>query len=206
MYGDTLLFEPHQKTKANKIASFLFATPKLPTILAIHGVSGTSKSEIAFLLQKKLLDKGISSYCLSIDDYFLSHPVERRATRERTGIIGHKEINFKKLNCIIKDFRTRRESWVQEYYLFYKNLRHSRINFRLVDCLIIEGIYAGYINADNYVYLQASEKNTYNFRKTRGKENPDDPFRQKVLQIEREEVLLVADRKAHRGLTIQYRA
>ena len=190
MYGDILVFQPIQNLKAYLIAERIMSYKK-PIVVTIYGVSGTAKSEIAYLLQQKLLQHNKSSYCLSIDDYFKTHPLEREEIRKRTGVIGHREINWKKLNRVIRDCRLRCKSWVQEYYLFYQNLRHLKINFNKVEVLIIEGIYAGYLKSDFAVFLDATEEQTYKFRKKRRKENPDDSFRKLVLKKEREDILAV---------------
>jgi len=152
-------------------------------------------SEITEEAQQLLYKNNITSFAMANDDYYLTIPSERKNYRIQTNIIGHKELNWDKINKITKAFKDQTTTYIQEYHLYSDKFLHTEFNFSGIKVLFFEGLYAGYLKKkDLYFYLDANYSQTYRFRKTRGKENPDDNFRKKVLRIEAEEIKLTKDK------------
>ena len=91
-----------------------------------------------------------------------------------------------KLNKITKDFKqNKKKLYLQELNRFSGKMEYYVTGIRGVQVLIIEGLYSNYIkNKDLGIYINASLEDTYEFRKERNKENPDNEFRQLVLTKE----------------------
>ncbi len=109
----------------------------------------------------------------------------RNEARKKTKIIGKDEISWYKINKILKDFKSgKRKLYIQRIHKYLNSIEYSISSGRNIDILIIEGLYACYANADYKVYLSATVSDTYKFRKERAKENPDNKFRQFVVEKE----------------------
>ena len=190
MIGDKLLFTKKQKIKAQKIAQIICEKNDLKKIVTISGISGSGKSEVAQLLREELFAQGYKVLLLSLDDYYKSSPKKRKEVRQQTGVIGSKEINWRKLKRITKTFKSNLPYlYVQQYDVFTDSIEHIKKSNKRADILIIEGLYAGYIITPFSFFLKTSFEQSYKFRKKRGKENPDDLFRQHVIKIENKQVL-----------------
>ena len=107
MIVDKLIFLPEHTTKSQYILPKLVKVlqKKSRIILSLAGQSGSGKTEIAHLLQESLFKNEYRSYIISIDDYYKTHWESRNDIREKTGVIGKEEINWKKLNRVIHDFQ-----------------------------------------------------------------------------------------------------
>ena len=170
MFKDNLLFCEKHEEVANQIVSAYQPGINIINglVVVIFGGAGTGKSEVAWWLSRKLYCKNFSSHILGLDRFYKVPVEEREATRKTTLEIGPNEIDFERV--------------ADEVELFYNNDH--------IDVLIIEGLYAGYIPISNLrVYLSGDLDSTYEFRKRRGKENPDSDWRKFVIQKEQEAVV-----------------
>ena len=157
-FNESLLFLKEHEEKAEKIISLI---DTYPTSLSVFGVSGTGKSEVSWWISRKLYKKGISSHMVSLDRYYQTKVSERNKVRKETSVIGHLEMDWKRINA--------------EFWWFAKGG---------ADVLIFDGLYAGYIErADLKICLDGDGDSTYEFRKLRGKENPDSDWRKYVVKI-----------------------
>ena len=192
MKGDKLVFWAEHEDKARYLLQKILDIYKMGSkqVVLIGGQSGTGKTEIARLLQVKLFYKArLRSKVIHIDDYYNTHWEDRDIVREKTSIIGMKEINFNKLEDIIDDFKLKSSILhLQQIHKFINAIEYTLVESRHIDVLLIEGLYACALNGDYTVHLDGSMEDTYKFRKERMKEDPDDDFRKKVLEIERGEV------------------
>ena len=176
MLNDRLVFKDEHEDKAKKVLENIVLATEQPSVVCIFGVPGTGKSEIAHLLHPMLCDHGICSRIWSLDSYYKIQPDERNAHREKTDIIGVEEIDWARL----------------------KADRHNRRLgvWRGVD--IIEGLYSPVIGcSDMNFFVQGTLNDTYEFRKDRAKENPDNNFREYVLAIEELEVMHLGRNNKH---------
>ena len=197
MIGDLLHVEQHHIEKAEFIVDKIMKHYHgKPMIISIGGGSGTGKTEITQEVHKKMYnDSKYKLFSISNDDYYLTPPEERNKKREENNIIGHKELNWNKINKLSEAFKNQSTAYIQEYHLYSNKFLHTEFNFSGVDWLIFEGLYAGFLKGvDLYFYLDANYLQTYRFRKTRGKEDPDDNFRKRVLKIEGDEIRKTKDK------------
>jgi len=170
LFKDNLLFQEQHEDIASDIS-----TAYIPGInigngltISIFGSSGTGKSEVAWWLSRKLYCKNFSCHTVALDRFYKIPVEEREDHRKRTKIIGPKELDFERIDYEIAEFKKRNR----------------------IDVLIIEGLYAGYVDGTNMrVFLEGSVNSTYSFRKMRGKENPDSDWRKFVLEREHAAVL-----------------
>ncbi|KKN82792.1 hypothetical protein LCGC14_0306160 [marine sediment metagenome] len=188
MVGDRLIFTSLHYTKAKLILpEFLkFYKGKSKVILAIGAISGVGKSEVAALVQEYLFyQANLHIKIIHIDDFYSTFWGNRNEVRRKTKIIGKEEISWDKINKIFSDFRAgKRKLYIQRIHKFLNSIEYSISSGRNIDILIIEGLYACYADADYRVYLDGTTSDTYQFRKGRGKENPDNKFRKFVVERE----------------------
>lgn len=211
MKGDIIIIEEEQRKKAQrafeKIMELVRSNDKL--IVTIGGVSGTNKSEVAYLIQEELYARSISSMALSLDDFYKTNWRDRNRVRRKKGIdsVGIKEIEWSAIEAIAKKFkRGTKLIKTREINKYSDQFEHYYIKRAdLVRVLIIEGLYSCYLKqlgcVDFCVYLDGSIDDTYRFRKKRSKENPDSTFRQGVVKREAEDVLKT---KEHADLIIPF--
>ena len=186
MIGDRLLIT--EKAKLN--ASLIFEEISNQGIILIYGGSGTQKTETADCLQELLFKNKKQSIVLSLDDFYNTIPLVRNTNRKKMGIesVGLSEIDFEDLKRICDDFKNKKPIRIRRTHKYADIMEHVTLETEDISCLIIEGLYSGYLKKDNYgdlsVYLDGSPSNTFEFRKMRGKENETDNFRIQVVQKE----------------------
>jgi len=186
MIGDRLIPLQRHKNNADLISNQINFNKG---IILIYGSSGTGKSETADFLQEKLFKKH-TSLVLSMDDFYLVHPTVRNINRKKQGVqsVGLSEINWIDLVRICEDFQNKRILKFQRVHKYCDVVEHNQVESESIDYLIIEGLYAGYLKKYNFgnliTFLEGTGAQTLEFRQNRGKENPEDPFRQQVVQKE----------------------
>ena len=186
MIGDPLLLNNNDYNRASTIISNLNTIK----IILIGGTSGSSKSELAYCIQKTLFDLKKSSFVISLDDYYTVIPSIRDVNRKKMGIdlVGISEIDWNNLNRIYEDFNNKKEIHFKRTHKFLDAIEHNTINSEEIDYIIFEGLYSNYLRKtykDNFsVFLGGNPNQTLAFRKMRGKENPQDEFRKEIVNKE----------------------
>jgi len=198
MKGDIIIIEKCQRDKVSILMPSLmtFLKGKDKVVITIGGVSGTNKSETAYLIQEELYARSITSMALSLDDFYKTNWRERNAIRRKKGInsVGIREIDWKDISRIVKEFKagnkimhSREINKYSDQLEYYKIKRADSVRV-----LLVEGLYSlnlGKLQLSDYnIYLDGSIEDTYAFRKKRNKENPDSTFRQGVIKREEEDV------------------
>jgi uridine kinase len=160
-------------------------------ILVCGGQSGVGKTEVSDIIQVALWEKyKIRSKIIHLDDYYKVHWQRRNGWRRERGLpaVGLTEIKWGMIKSIIKKFRNSQTLKIQQIHMYIDAIEKTLVSSRNIDILILEGVYANYLKkkgiVDLGIYLEGNVGDTYNFRKERAKENPDDTFRQKVLEKE----------------------
>ena len=168
MHKDIFIFLPEHEQKAKKIFD-IFLENKLSNnyegIICIGGCSGTGKSEIAWFLARQLYKLGVSSHIVNMDRLYKVPAKDRDRVRKATGVIGVNEIDWDRIDDELKLF----------------NENDTRV-------LIIEGLFAGYINGLRFL-IKGDIKDTEEFRRLRGKEDELDSFRKEVVKKEYNDVM-----------------
>lgn len=190
MIGDIILIEEIHKLKAKIILPHILSNYKNKMVISIGGISGCGKSEISLVLQKLLWENNIKSKIIHIDDYYYIDYHSRDEERKKTGIIGKEEINWKKLNEVIINFKeNRRKLYVQRIHKYLDSIEYSISPGHKINVLLIDGLYSLFLKKNDFaIYLEGEIENTYDFRLRRGKENPNDEFRKKVLEKESKDI------------------
>jgi len=203
MIGDPIIVSENDYSRARVVMPEISSSE----IILIGGGSGTSKSELAYCIQKLLFDKKKSSLVISLDDYYLVHPSVRAINRKKQGIdsVGSAEIDWESLKRIYEDFSNERLIHFKRTHRFMDNIEHGTINSEDVDYLIVEGLYANYFRKyyqDNFsIFLEGNPAQTLEFRQMRGKENEDNEFRKQVVQ---REFNVVVQLKRYSDVTMPY--
>lgn len=186
MIGDRLIIEE----KHFKIAKEIQSSIEDRNIVLIYGNSGTGKTEIADCLQSELWKRKLPSLSLSLDDFYLTHPTERNSIRKKDGIesVGLGEIDFDYLRRICQDFKDIKPIHFRRVHKYINTVEYNTINSDEISVLIIEGLFSGYLKNYGYgdysIFLEGNPKQTYDFRKKRQKENPDNVFRKLIVNKE----------------------
>ncbi len=162
MLDKIIIQEQHRKK-----ADFIFGKLKGEKIIAIGGVSGIGKTEIALCLQDLFFEHRRRYHIVSEDNFYLTPWRNRNRIRKQNKVIGIKEIDWLALETVVG---------------VYKNIP-------CYDGVIVEGLYVNCIHSkDIGIFLEGTIKQTEEFRKLRQKESLTN-FRKYVLRVEEREVL-----------------
>jgi hypothetical protein len=195
MFGDYLIFDSISEKYAHmiykKIDKKLFLKP---SVISIGGISGTRKSETAYKLAEFLINSGKQSHILSSDDYYKTPWHLRNDIRKKDiSVVGPNEIDWNRLEWTLETFKNPLYNTIQFFILskFNTSVIQCFIDKKNCDFIIFEGLYGCHskIPSDFRVHLgNTSPSSTFNFRKKRKKENEEDEFRKKVVELECEAV------------------
>lgn len=193
--GDKVIIQKQHKIKAKNLLPEVIHRFKNGEkyVVSIGGESGTGKTEIMLVLRNLLYKEGIKAQVISLDDYYKSNWIDRNAIRKENGIdsVGRSEIHWKVLDEVVKIFKSKEGSrcCIRRINKFTESIEYSIFDSIAPDILIIEGLYACYIQeADLRVYLEGTYQETKSFRLERMKEEQND-FRNQVLEKEHKEVV-----------------
>jgi len=180
MLGDVLLItEKHQKASAQMV-DLILKNKKDRMIVAISGESGSGKTELAHTVAKSMRRHGIFAKPIHTDNFYNTHPLERRTWRENEGIenvVGYNEYKWDEIHQVIDDFKRGRPSEMPCVDLVTEQVDRLKTNFAEVDMLIVDGLYAIKTNGPDLrffidlTYLQTKKKHTKDIR---GKEVMDE--------------------------------
>lgn len=162
---DTLLFKPNQEPLANQIFNTIIRIDTYPCSVSIGGKSGSGKSEIASIVKSCLGKHGKYTQIVTQDSYYKTGHESLRVDTSLESI-GRDELCWTSIKNAMM------------------NLHHCKI----YEVIILEGLYACSYPSDLKFYISQSYDDSYNFRKERGKEDPDSEHRIKVLEKEGDEV------------------
>ena len=180
MLGDILLIQEKHKKASEAIIQKILKNKKDKYIVGISGESGSGKTELAHVIAKGLRKHGIFAKPLHTDNFYNTHPLERREWRNKQGIenvVGYNEYKWDEINKVIDDFKNNRKSQIPCVDLVTEQVDQLITDFSEVDMLIVDGLYA--IKADDIdlrvfidlTYLETKKKNT---KDSRGKEVMDE--------------------------------
>lgn len=180
MLGDILLITDKHRAAAKKIADHILKNKKPRMIVAISGESGSGKTELAHATAKLMRKEGIFAKLLHTDNYYKTHPLERREWRTKHGIenvVGYDEYQWDAIYKNLSDFRHGRKSEMPCVDLVTEQVDKLTTNFSEVDMLIVDGLYAIKTESADLrifielTYLETKEKHT---KDARGKEVMDE--------------------------------
>ena len=86
MLGDILLIQEKHKKAGEAIIKKILQQKKDKYIVAISGESGSGKTELAHVIAKGLRKHGIFAKPVHTDNFYNTHPLERRGWRSKEGI------------------------------------------------------------------------------------------------------------------------
>jgi len=203
MIGDRILITDKSRKNAKEIVSLV----KDNYIVLIYGNSGSQKTETSECLQEELFKNKKQSIVISLDDFYLTHPMIRNYNRKKLGLesVGLSEIDFEDLKRVCEDFKNKKPIRIKRTHKYADLVEHLSLETEDINALIIEGLYSGYLKkfgfGDLAIYLDGNPQQTLEFRKLRGKENEDDEFR---TQVVRREYNTVCQLKKYADLIILY--
>ncbi len=191
MLEDVLLIADKHKEAAAVIVKEILNRRKPKMIVAISGESGSGKSELTHVIAKSLRKEGIFAKPIHIDNFYNTLPLERTQWRTKHGVenvVGINEYRWDKVYQVIDDFKNDQVSTMPCVDLVTEQVDELTTNFKGIDMLIIDGIYA--INTEGIdlrVFIELTYHETKKAQTDRGKE-PDNPFRWSVLEQEHKAV------------------
>jgi uridine kinase len=180
MLGDILLIQEKHKKAGEIILEKILQQKKEKFIVAISGESGSGKTELAHVIAKSLRKHGIFAKPIHTDNFYTTHPLERREWRSKEGIenvVGFDEYKWDEINQVIDDFKNNMVSEMPCVDLVTEQVDTLITDFEEVDMLIVDGLYA--LKAEqidlrvfiDLTYLETKEKHT---KDSRGKEVMDE--------------------------------
>lgn len=180
MLGDILLIQEKHKIAGEQIIQIILKQKKDRYIVGISGESGSGKTELAHVIAKGLRKYGIFAKPLHTDNFYNTHPLERREWRSKEGIenvVGFNEYKWDEINQVIVDFKNGRVSEMPCVDLVTEQVDKLTTDFSEVDMLMVDGLYA--IKSEGIdlrifielTYLETKDKHT---KDARGKEVMDE--------------------------------
>ena len=190
MIGDVLLIEKKHERVARELASKVNKRQFSKLAIAIGGESGSGKSEIAETLRHVLGTEGYKVKILHLDNYYKVSPDERNEHRHKYGMdaVGLHEINWEVLDENIAAFRNGKPTTIPFLDLYTNQEDKLVTDFKNIDILILEGLYACNCPSDINVLIDLTYHDTKQAQIKRKKEKVDE-FRFNVLEKEHQEVL-----------------
>jgi uridine kinase len=159
-------------------------TPKF--IIAIGGEVGSGKSTLSYALAYKLKKQSLRSKIIDLDDFYTIPPLERKEWRRAKGIncVGPDEYDWHKINRIIDDFQQDKESVMPCVDLVTDYVDTLTTDFKGVDVMIINGLYATKLKQANYrIFIELTYNETVGAQIFGDKEEMT-PFRRQILEHE----------------------
>ncbi|MFC1755746.1 uridine kinase [Thermoproteota archaeon] len=176
MIGDVLLLKVGHDKAAKRIMDIILKHPKLNEnrkfIVAISGESGAGKSEVSHRLAEFASTYNLSAKILHIDNYYNIPAHLRNDWRKKKGqkSIGAHEYNWGMINQNILDFKHGNASILPCIDRLTGQADTLITNFRSINILIIEGLYAIRAKADLKVYIDLTYHETKTAQIKRRKE------------------------------------
>jgi len=195
--GDILIIKPEIQKVAIEISEHILKglSDDNKVIVTVGGESGSGKSEVAHEISNNLnrSSRGIKSFILTFDDFYIFPRKERNKLRLKTNFesVGLSEVDQVELKYIVKKFKKDAGLTLIPIYDIRTNIQHRLlVNFQHIPVLIIDGLYANSLSADYNIFIDRSYRDTQKFQTERGKEVMDE-FRQSVLKKEHEIVMKI---------------
>lgn len=195
MIGDVLLIEQKHERVARELAAKVNKRRFEKITIAIGGESGSGKSEIAETLRKVLGTEGYRVKILHLDNYYTVPPSRRSEHRHKHGMsaVGLHEIDWEVLEENISAFQEGKPTTLPFLDLYTNQEDKLVTDFKDIDVLLIEGLYACNCTADINVLIDLTYHETKQAQIKRKKEKVDE-FRFKVLEKEHQEVMKLRPR------------
>lgn len=194
MLNDLITITPQHESSAKAIFTKVLEQKKFlnkgKMIITITGEVGSGKSTISNVLGRLLKAEGIRAKIIDLDNFYKIPPLQRREWRLKNGLesIGYDEYDWESLNSNIAAFLNDKMATMPCVDLITSYVDELRTDYKGVDMLIINGLYALRIKeADLKVFVEYTYHETRDAQLYSGKEKMDD-YRQKVLQREHEVV------------------
>jgi len=187
MLGDVLLIEEKHRNAGNDIVNRILKVRRDKFIIGISGESGSGKTELAHVVARGLRQQGIMAKPIHIDNYYITHPLERTAWRKKHGIenvVGYDEYDWDTIYRNINDFKESKVTSMPCVDLVTEQVDTLITDFDGIDMLIIDGLYAIKTEGiDMRVFIELTYHETKKAQVTRGKE-PQNEYRMAVLEQE----------------------
>lgn len=156
------------------------------TVIAVAGESGSGKSVTAIDLAAVLNDAGIDTAIIHQDSYFIRPPRTNHEHRVADiTSVGPQEVQLDVIAAHIAAFRVGEARVTAPVMNYPENRFDSQLlDFSATDVLVVEGTFALMLDdVDIRIFLEATYHDTLERRRQRARDI-DDPFVERVLDIE----------------------
>jgi uridine kinase len=187
MLEDVLIIKQKHRLAAKAIVRLFAKELQSRQIIAISGESGSGKSEMANTVAKQLKTAGYKVKVIHSDDFYVSIPEERNDIRIKNGIssyVGLGEYDWARISKVLEAFQKGRSISMPCVDLITNEVDTLTTDFKNVDILILDGLYAIAAKEANYrVFIDLTYHETKKAQLHRGKETMDS-VRFQVLEAE----------------------
>lgn len=155
------------------------------SIISISGESGSGKTITANGLSMALMEHGIPSYILHMDDYFLLPAADNHKNRLKSlKNVGPHEVNLALVEQHMQDFLHNKHITAPVSDFHGNRLLTKQVDFNDTQVLIAEGTYILSLHRPMIrIFLERDYRDTLDDRISRGRE-PFNAFVEEVLEIE----------------------
>ena len=189
MRGDKLVIEEEHTSVARQIADILL--PQViesggKFIITIAGESGSGKTEIATVLAEIFSPRGLETYIIQQDDYFVYPPKTNESMRRKNiKHVSTSEVKLDLLDQNLKDIVDGKNAITKPLVIFDDDIiTEETIELDAFNVVIVEGTYTTLLkNAQRHVFIDRDYIDTRAKRQRRAREKQDQ-FLEDVLKIE----------------------
>jgi uridine kinase len=190
MLNDKITVTKKHTDAAQYIIEEILPSVKPKYIIAIGGEVGSGKSTLAYALARKFKKQNIRVKIIDLDDFYKIPPMERKQWRRDNGVesVGPDEYDWDMINHVIIDFQEDKNSTMPCVDLITDYVDEITTNFKGVDVMIINGLYATKLKQANFkIFIELTYNETQEAQSYGGKEEMTG-FRKKVLEREHQMV------------------
>ncbi len=190
MLNDKITVTKKHTDAAQYVIEEILPAVKPKFIIAIGGEVGSGKSTLSYALAQKLKKQSIRTKIIDLDDFYKIPPIERVQWRHDNGIesVGPDEYDWEKINKVIIDFQNDKKSTMPCVDLITDYVDEITSDFKGVDVMIINGLYATKLKQANFkIFIELTYNETQEAQLYGQKEEMTD-FRRKILEREHQMV------------------
>ena len=186
MIGDKLVIEQYHTDRANEITPLLVELIKNRVCISVAGESGAGKSELAYEINRLLIEQGTRAGIIQQDDYFVFPPKTNHEMRRRNiEQVGPYEVKLDFLDSNLRSFKRGESPLYKPLVIFDEDkIITEEMDVNKIQVIVVDGTYTSILNfVDFRIFIDRDYHQTKEARIRRGRDKIE-PFLLDVLERE----------------------
>ena len=186
MIGDKLIIEQFHTDRDNEITQLLVELIKNRVCISVAGESGAGKSELAYEINRLLIEQGTRAGIIQQDDYFVFPPKTNHEMRRRNiEQVGPYEVKLDFLDSNLRSFKRGESPLYKPLVIFDEDkIITEEMDVNKIQVIVVDGTYTSILNfVDFRIFIDRDYHQTKEARIRRGRDKIE-PFLLDVLERE----------------------